>query len=168
MAAGQPIELCACKMETAQQFDAVRFCVRHRLLSLVDFKKRECCPAMRKAALHQNRGALGTRQDLLVDFSNLGSNSRAFGRKPVKIAPMLYPRDCNLSVGCLSFCLGSLDVATISRTAAKRDRAANHDRHIVALAEVAHTHSYRGIAEIARFSEAHVCGGLVSLGGQQR
>src|SRR3546814_9173940 len=68
----------------------------------------------------------------------------------------------------MGFGIGARDIAAIGCAVAERDRTADHDRHVIALPEMADTDACRGIADIAGFGEAYPRSGRTPLGGKQR
>ena len=137
MAAGQPVEPGACEMEAAQQLDPAGPRIDLSLLSLVDFEEGEGGPTTREAVADKRYRARRAWQHFACDPVDLGGKRRAFGNDPVDFAPDLCPRNGNFGFGHLCFRIGARDIATVGGTVAERDRTSDHDRHVIALPEMA-------------------------------
>lgn len=168
MAAGQPIEARTCEMEAAQQFDSAGTRIEQRLLGLVHFEKGEGGAATREAVTNERHRTLGAWQHLSICSCDFGNDRGPLGNEAVDLSFYLDPRDGDLCFSGLGFGVGTKNIAAVGGATAKRNRPADHDCDVVALAKMADADAGSRITDITSFSKPNPCPGGVPLGAEQR
>lgn len=167
MAAGQPVEASTREMEAAQQLNTASARVEQRLLGLVHFEKGEGGAATREAVTNERHRTLSAWQHLSIYSGDLGNDRGPLGNEAVDLSFDLDARDGDLCFGGLGFGVGTQDIAAIGRAATQRNRSADHDCDIVALAKMANANAGSRITDITSFSKPGPCSGGVPLGAEQ-